>query len=218
MSTMDDVYIIMDKRERVLEIVDTLKSNGLGIEFKTIPVGDYIVSDRVCIERKTVPDFEGSIMNGRLFDQLTRLRETYKLPILILEGDREDLRLNNNVINGTIAAVYVDYGIPVIFSEGPENTAEIITAIAKREQNGKAREPSMKGSARAYTNEQFQELVVGNLPGIGPKLARSLLKHFKSIRNIANADPKELVCVEKIGKKKALLVHQTINHIYSKED
>jgi Fanconi anemia group M protein len=208
------IGIIVDQRERNAELVSGLENLGCDISFKTAPVGDYIISDRVCIERKTVSDFEGSIMNGRLFDQLERLKETYELPIVLLEGDRETFRLKRNVINGTVVAVYIDYGIPVLFSEGPANTAEIIATIAKREQGGKRREPSLKGAARAYTDNQFQEYMVGNLPGVGPMLAKSLLKHFGSVRAIANADIKELVKVEKIGKVRAQMIHNTLNHSY----
>lgn len=212
------VGIIVDQRERNAELVSGLERLGCEIEFRTAPVGDYIVSDRVCVERKTISDFEGSIINGRLFDQLERLGETYELPILVLEGDRETFRMKHNVINGTIVAVYIDYGIPVLFSNGPANTAEIIASVAKREQSGKKREPSMKGAARAYTNNQFQEYVVGNLPGVGPKLARSLLKHFGNVRAVANADVEKLVEVEKIGKVKAQRIHDTINRAYEYED
>ncbi len=211
---MEETRIIMDNRERVDELIDTLKEKGLEIEVKSVPVGDYIISSRICVERKTVSDFESSIISGRLFDQLERLREAYELPIVILEGDRDDFRLGHNVINGTIVSIYVDYGIPVITSTGPENTAEIIATIAKREQNGNKRAPSMKGSARAYSNEQFQEFMIGNLPGVGQKLAKSLLKHFGSIKAIANADIEDLVAVEKIGKKKAAMIHKTLNHEY----
>ena len=136
---MEELSIIVDQRERNTELLDTLKEIGFNIDINLIPVGDYIVSDRVCIERKTVSDFESSIISGRLFDQLERLKETYELPLIILEGDQKDFRLGNNVINGTIASVYVDYGIPILFSKSAENTAELIASIAKREQNGKKR-------------------------------------------------------------------------------
>lgn len=211
---MQEIKLIVDQRERNTELMASLEDLGCDIAFRTAPVGDYIISDRVCVERKTVPDFEGSIINGRLFDQLERLSETYELPIVVLEGDKETFRLKHSVINGAMIAIYIDYKIPVLFSDGPENTAEIIATIAKREQAGKRREPSLKGSARAYTNNQFQEFMIGNLPGVGPKLAKSLLKHFGSVRAIANADIKELTDVEKIGKVKAKLIHNTLNHLY----
>ncbi len=208
------VKVIVDKRERNGALLDGLKSRGAEIAFETLHVGDYVASDRICIERKTISDFESSIMSGRLFEQLERLREHYDFPILVLEGDRGEARLDRNVINGTIVSVYVDYSIPVMISEGPSDTADIIFNIAKREQNCAVREPSLKGAARAHTPEQFKEYIVGNLPGVGPKLARSLLKHFGTVKGIANAKVEELMEVEKIGKKKAERIHEVLGEEY----
>jgi ERCC4-type nuclease len=209
--------VIVDNRERNTDLIETMVASGMDIEFKTVPVGDYIISDRVCIERKTVSDFEGSIINGRLFDQIKRLKENYEFPIILLEGEFDYFRLKRNVINGAIASIYIDYGIVVINTQDAHNTAEMIFSIARHEQIDHDRLPSMKGGARAYTNNQFQEYIIGNIPGIGQKLARSLLLHFKSIKSIVNATPEELTKVEKIGKKKALLIHNTLNGIYSEE-
>ncbi|MFI5412456.1 MAG: ERCC4 domain-containing protein [Candidatus Micrarchaeales archaeon] len=206
--------IIIDSRERNSELINGIRAGGVEVEFRTAHVGDYIISDRVCIERKTISDFESSIMNGRLFDQIKRLKENYDFPMLVLEGDADYFRLKSSIINGTIAALYVDYGIGVLCTTDAQNTAEVIAAIARHEQDGSDREPSLKGGARSYTHEQFQEHVVGNLPGIGPKLGRALLKHFKSIKRIANASTDELMEVEKIGNKKAELIHNTLNRTY----
>ncbi len=209
--------VIIDNRERNAELIGAIEANGTEMEFRTVHVGDYVVSDRVCIERKTINDFENSIINGRLFDQVRRLKENYEFPILILEGDADYFRLKNSVINGAIASLYIDYGINVICTYDVQNTADVISSIARHEQDDGTREPSLKGGARAYTHEQFQEYVMGNLPGIGPKLAKALLRHFKSIRSIANADEKELMQVEKIGRKKAKMISNTLNGEYHEQ-
>lgn len=210
----ETLRVIVDGRERNQELRDALEANGIEIDERTVHVGDYVISDRVCVERKTVPDFEGSLMNGRLLDQVKRLKENYKLPIILVEGDPDEYRLGKNVIIGAMVALYVDNGIEVMMSGSPKETSDIITTIAKHEQNGNLREPSMKGGRRAYTVSDYQEYIVANLPGIGPKLARSLLKRFKSIRRLANADVKALMKVEKIGRKKAEAVHRTLNEVY----
>lgn len=209
--------VIIDNRERNAELIGAMREIGVEVEFRNLPVGDYILSDRLCIERKTVGDFESSIINGRLFDQIKRLKETYEFPVLLLEGDSDYFRFDRGVINGTMAALYTDYGIMVIRTCNPTESAEIMASMARHEQDGTAREPSLKGGARAYTREQFQEYVIGNIPGVGPKLARSLLVHFGSVRNIASAEIKELVKVEKIGKKKAELIRSTLNEMYRAE-
>lgn len=208
------VKIIMDSRERNGSLINVLESKGMCIEIKSVHVGDYIVSDRVCIERKTIADFESSIINGRLFDQVRRLKDNYEFPILILEGEAEYFRLKNNAINGAIASLYIDYGIEVLCTSNARNTAEIISRIAEHEQILHEREPSAKGGARAYTQNQFQQHIIANIPGIGSKLARALLRHFGSIKSIAGAAPEDLIKVEKIGKKKAELIYRTLNCAY----
>ncbi len=209
------VSIIVDQRERNSELLETLKANGISVVMDTLPVGDYVISDRICIERKTISDFENSIMSGRLFDQVSRLNEAYQFPIVILEGGLDSIRLEKRVLIGTIVALYLEHYALTMMSEGPKDTADIITRVAMQEQGEKKRNLSVKGGMRAFTHEQFQVRVIGNIPGVGPKLADSLLKHFGSIRRIANASTEELMEVEKIGEKKALAIHKTLNQEYN---
>ena len=44
---------------------------------------------------------------------------------------------------------------------------------------------------------------MSSFPGMGISLAKPLLKHFKSVKNIVNASLDELQQVEKIGPSKA---------------
>ena len=207
---MNRVRVIVDQRERNVELLDSLCDFGIEASIDTLDIGDYLISDRLCIERKTVPDFEKSIIDGRLFDQIDRMKKAYELPIIVLEGDPSEFRLKHNVINGSIVSIYIRYGIPVITSNSPQDTASIILTMAKQEQNG-LREPTRKNGRRAFSDTEYMENVIANVPGIGPKLARLLLKHFGSIEAIACADVKDLCKVDKIGKKKAESILRILN-------
>ena len=99
---MHTLKILVDNRERNLLMHEELSNLGVLMDFAQLPVGDYIISDRTCVERKTVPDFEKSIMDNRLFDQIKRLSESFAKPILLIEGDDSEFRLSDNVILGTI--------------------------------------------------------------------------------------------------------------------
>ncbi|MEM3279828.1 MAG: ERCC4 domain-containing protein [Candidatus Micrarchaeaceae archaeon] len=210
------VKIIIDNRERNFEMLDALSNRDVAIEVAQLPVGDYIVSDRTCIERKSASDFESSIMNARIFDQLERMKKSFSKPILLIELSG-GFRLSKNVILGAILKAYLDYGVQVIVSEGPAETAEIIEAIARREQNSRSREPRLVGTKKAYTTLQWQLLILESVQGVGPKLAKELLKKFKSIRNVANASIEELESVDKIGPKKAETIHSILNTEYDAE-
>ncbi|MDE1804300.1 MAG: hypothetical protein KGH59_00750 [Candidatus Micrarchaeota archaeon] len=211
---MQGARIIIDNRERNLNIIEGLEKNGIDLSFAQLPVGDYILSDRICVERKTSSDLEGSIINARLFDQLERLRASFEKPMLLVEGNGTGYRLNGNVILGTTLKAYLDYGIQVLWSGDAVETADLLSAISKREQEHKSHEPKLVGIKRAYTERQWQLLILSSIPGVGTKLARNLLSEFKSIKSIANAEIVQLAEVEKIGKKKAERIFEILNTEY----
>jgi Fanconi anemia group M protein len=212
---MAAVHIIVDNRERNRALLDELQSCGSEIEFAQVPVGDYIVSNRVCIERKTWTDFNNSIMDLRLFDQMRRLKASFEKPILLLEENALDSGLQRNAIYGAIAKIYIEYGVMVLASNGPEDSARIISHIAKKEQENATRAPRLLGLKRAHTDQERQRLILESLPGVGGKIAVNLLEQFGSIRQIANLNAKELTKVEKIGRKKAERIYKVLNSEYA---
>lgn len=209
-----DLRIIADLRERNNELFKELENNGIVIEYAAIPVGDYILSDRLCIERKTINDFQSSIINGRLFEQIGSLKNTYELPLIILEGGIEEFYMSKESINGAICSIFLRERMQIIRSSGPIETAQIISTLTRQEQIIELRMPSIKGGRRAYTKKQAMEYVIGNIPGIGPKLSIALLTHFKNIKNIANANLDELIKIDKIGRKKAEYIKSVLNDYY----
>ena len=215
---MSETKVIVDSRERNQELVDQLEALGCSLVIETLDTGDYLLSDRIAVERKTIPDFESSIMSGRLFDQLDRMKKAFESPVLLIEGSRREFKLDKNVILGAIASVYTDFNTPVVRTANPKGSADMIFRIANREQNGKLRTPSPKGGARARSHEEFQVNIIGNIPGVGTKLAKMLLKRFGSVRNVANATVEEFMEVEKVGGKKAVQIHQTLNVLYNPKE
>ncbi len=210
---MYELSIIIDNRERNYELLESLSQNNIKISFKQLAVGDYIVSDRMCIERKTISDFESSILDSRIFDQAKRLSMSFDKPIMILEGDMLEARLSRNVILGTIFALYREYNVPVINSLNPSETSYLLSKFAEKEQIDEKREPKLLGVKKAYSDYEWQLLILSSIPGVGIKLAKSLISRFHSIRNISNATTEELTEIEKIGSKKAERIYKVLNNI-----
>lgn len=48
-------------------IIDILIAKGINVIQQSMQIGDYLLSDRVCVERKTAFDFVSSIKTKRLF-------------------------------------------------------------------------------------------------------------------------------------------------------
>lgn len=208
---MQQLKLIVDKRERNIALIDALYSAGASLSFAQLPVGDYIISDRICVERKTASDFENSIIDGRLFEQTSRLDASFIKPLLILEGGDAAFRLSKNIILGAMLKLYSEYNIQLIQSSDPIETSAILLKLAEREQVVDGKMPRIAGVKKAYTTFQWQTMMLGSLPGIGPNLALRLLSNFKTLKNIANADINSLMKVDKIGKKKASRIYGILN-------
>ena len=133
-----NLLIYVDSREMKSGVVKELYSKA-ELKIKNLEVADYVLSDRVAVERKTAEDFINSLIKGErdLFSQLLSLRKSYLRPLLIIEGELYG-RVHPNAIRGALAAIVVDLGIPVIQTKSQQETAEILLAIAKREQEIKS--------------------------------------------------------------------------------
>ncbi len=210
------VMIFADFRERDPEILRIL-SEKARIEIKQLEVGDFILSDRVGIERKIIPDFVESIIDKRLLEQASNLARNFKIPIMIMEGNENiySLRdINPNAIRGALASLAIDFGISIIPSRDKEDTANILYMIAKREQIDEKREIALRGERKPFSMEERQRYVIESFPNISSVIAKRLLEHFGSVRGITNATEKELVEVEGIGEIKAKEIVKIARSIY----
>ena len=217
------IVIYVDTREQASGIVLKLKNlEDVSLQVKQLEVGDFILSDNVVVERKTVEDFLSSITDGRLFNQLTSMASNYDAPLLILEGNPAELftlrNIHENAIRGILASIALNYRIPILYAQDEEETVKYIYQIAKREQTGKENEIHLRVGRKGLTTKQQQQYVLEGFPMVGPQLARALLAKFGNIRAIVNASVKELQEVDKMGPIKAHKIHEVLNEYYKEGD
>jgi len=206
----------VDHRERGSGVPEMLKKLGVTPYFTELKVGDYsTLSNRIGIERKSSEDFISSIYDGRLFDQVRRLSETYKRPILLIEGGLEEALMftrRPRVVWGAIARLLADYNISIVSTPSYVETAELIRLIVEKEDEAAERVEVVRAKPKLYTMREKQLFIVQGLPGIGPRLARKLLERFKTVKAIFMAKPVELEIV--VGKKRAQRILEVINYPY----
>lgn len=204
--------IIVDSRERHIGRYISEKAE---LEFKTLEIGDYVLSDRVAVERKTAEDFESSIIDKRLFSQIMDLKK-YEKPLLLIEGDNF-VRLHENAVRGMIFSIMIDYQIPIIFSKDISDTADILVKIAEREQLKEKREISIRYGKRPMSLKERQKFLVEGLPDIGPVMAENLLEHFKTVEDVFTASEEELKTVEGIGDITAKKIREVVTKKYNEK-
>jgi len=212
----EKIRIIVDHRETTSEVVDELVKLGAETKAKHLEVGDFILSDRVGVERKTVGDFLQSIVDKRLLEQAKQLGESFERPILILEGEGLYSRraIHPNAIRGALAALAVDFSISILPTRDEKETAAVLMAIARREQVEQAREVSIRGERKALTLPEQQRFVVEGLPGVSAVLAKRLLEHFGTVERVMSASERELREVRGIGKEKAREIRKVLGSRY----
>lgn len=213
-----NVMIIIDNRENKNRIPNLLEKKCL-IEMKQLPIGDFILSDDVCVERKTVSDFISSVMNRRLFEQMTAMKDAYPCPVLILEGEEsieeacEDTKINPSAMRGALASVALDYQIPVLHTKDQRATANMLYTIARREQEDNRKSTSIR-QKMGKTDSERQEFLIAGLPAVDKLTAEKLLKHFKTPASVFRASLDELQKVEGIGKEKARKIREILDKEY----
>jgi Fanconi anemia group M protein len=217
----EQLLIYADQREQSSEIAKKLSEKGCIVREKQLEVGDYVLSDRCIVERKTVKDFLQSIVDGRLFTQLPAMSANYESPMIIVEGSYKDLftlrNIHRNAIIGALTSIAVSYRTPVLFTENADETAEFLFITAKREQLNKYKSIRLRIGRKGMALPERQRFVIESLPNIGPETAVALLRKFKTIRNISNALGKDLQQVDNLGPKKARQIKKIFWGEYKEE-
>jgi ERCC4-type nuclease len=202
----DSVMIFVDNRESQSSVIRWLRGMDILITETQLEVGDYICSDRVCAERKTVRDFLQSIIDQRLFRQLENMARSFESPLLILEGNPELLALERtihpNALRGALASIALEYKIPIIWTRNSEETAHQLFWIAQREQVKQNRPVQIRSNKKTTTLQQEQEYLVTGLPGISTTRAKQLLKKFKTPEKIFTASETRLLKLNGFGDKR----------------
>ena len=79
--------VIVDTREFRSVLPLMLHRENIEIVPMTLTVGDYILTPKICIERKSIPDLFGSLRSGRLYKQAEQMCTHFEHPMLLIEFD-----------------------------------------------------------------------------------------------------------------------------------
>lgn len=206
------IVIFVDTRENA--IIKELESYDCVIKRKMLDCGDFLCSERICVERKTKEDFLESIIDQRLFSQLKKMKENYDIPLLIIEGNSFSERLHPNSVYGALASITIDYSIPILWSVSSKETAGLIFTIARREQIDNKKQVVIRNRKPKTSLSKQQEFLISGLPSINSVLAKRLLNNFEKPMNVFSASEEDLKKVDGIGKRKAKKIFDLLDSKY----
>jgi Fanconi anemia group M protein len=216
----ETVEIVADQRELDSHIARDLSTReGIETRLETLEVGDYVLSDRVVVERKAVDDFLDTLTGGdrSMFEQVGAAARYYARPVVVIEGEGlyEKRNVHPNAIRGALASLAVDFGASVMQTVDPDETADLLEVIATREQETDDRSVSVHGEKGGKTLTERQEYVVSSVAEVGPITARGLLEHFGSVEDVMTADEDELQAVDGVGEVTAERIREITGSTYA---
>jgi Fanconi anemia group M protein len=213
------IKIIADSREVNSKLINELSKLGTIVELKVLECGDFILSDRIIVERKTSEDFCSSILDGRLFEQAKKMKEYYERPVILIEGTplATERNLNPKAIMGAISSLIADFNLSLVLTRDVFESALFLFSLAKREQITERREPKVRSEKKPLSLTKLQEYLVSGLPNVNVKIARRLLEEFKTVEKVFTASEEELKKVDGVGEKISKKIRKVLTAEYLPE-
>ena len=159
------------------------------------------------IERKTVTDLLASIKDGRLFDQVIRLCETYEHPVLLIEGSLFPFISNPILMGAYTSLLYGFKKLKIAHSRDLKGSVTFIKYSATYLGPTGRRPPPVK--EKKSTPEEIRVAMLTVIKGIGWEKARQI---YKSVPRLFTHQwerdelMKKLVKIKGIGKQTARLI------------
>ena len=200
------VRIVADDRENAAGVIAALRAlAGIEVEVRRLEVGDYLVDGRFAVERKTLPDFAQSLIDGRLFTQAAKLAKGSARGVIVLEGTAGDLaasRMSRESLQGALVTLSVFQGLALLRARDAAETAQLLAYLA-RQAARVANDALPRPGYRPKRRRARQLFILQGLPGVGPERAVRLLDRFGSVERIAAATTDDLAQVYGIGETTA---------------
>lgn len=204
--------VVADDRERDSRVAHCLREMAaVAFEVRRLDLGDYLIDERLLVERKTVSDFATSVCDGGLFRQARRLAAQRSQQVcVVIEGtsrEAEHLGVSREAMQGAVISLTLVCGLPLLRSRDPGETARLLLYAGG--QMARARRCLLhRGGRKPGGRERTRMEMLQAIPGIGPLRARALLARFGGIRALVAASLDEIAEVDGLGPTMAARVHK----------
>ncbi|CAK9006253.1 DNA repair endonuclease XPF (DNA excision repair protein ERCC-4) [Durusdinium trenchii] len=216
LQAMAKPRVVVDMREFRSTLPFMLHLRGLVVEPVTIPVGDYILSRDICVERKAIVDLVQSLSSGRLYQQAQNMCRHYGNPMLLVEFDpakgfilqssyaiaRREIEVGTKDLLGKLSLLVLHFPkLRIMWSPSPRFTADFFMKLkeGRYQPDSKAAaqidaedlEEDTEGAHKTQSNSAAFE-VLRKLPGITPKNMHVLARRAGNLAGLLDLSLGEL--------------------------
>ena len=210
--------IAVDVREFRSALPSILHQGGMRLAPVTLTVGDFVLSNVHCVERKSISDLFGSFVSGRLYTQAESMSKHYKCPCLLIEFDPSKsfclqnsnelgVEIRTDSICSKMCLLTMHFPkLRILWSRSPHDTLRIFKALKSNHE-----EPNVDRAMEIGRNESEEVLLkVGDdddeqdeineaaqdmllrLPGVNAHNARKIMQECDSIAELVEMSRDEL--------------------------
>ncbi|KAM6068917.1 Fanconi anemia group M protein isoform 1-T1 [Theristicus caerulescens] len=209
--------ILVDSREisSGAEVISSLKAvHGVKVQVCSLSSSDYIVSNRMAVERKFLSELLSSVNRNKVTQRIQRLQSMFERICVIVEKDRmkpgETSRFfqRTQYYDGVLSAL-VQAGVRILFSTCQEETAGLLKDLALVEQrkNAAIRVPTeVEGHKREMLGFYL------SIPHLSYPAALNMCHCFGSVKKMANSSPLEIATGAQVGRQKAEEIYRYLHH------
>eukprot|EP00934_Nitzschia_sp_Nitz4_P000873 Nitzschia sp. Nitz4//scaffold227_size32659//1084//3924//NITZ4_007893-RA/size32659-processed-gene-0.0-mRNA-1//1//CDS//3329542779//873//frame0 len=204
--------VAVDVREFRSALPSILHQGGMRLAPVTLTVGDFVLSNVHCVERKSISDLFGSFASGRLYTQAEAMSKYYACPMLLIEFDpskrfclqnSNELGMDIRMDSACSKIVLLTRHFPklrILWSKSPQDTLKIFQQLKASHGEvdvDKAVEVGRSESVEALldnedeVNEVARDMLL-RLPGVNVHNARRIMRECESLSDLIKMDRNEL--------------------------
>jgi DNA excision repair protein ERCC-4 len=208
--------IAVDVREFRSALPSILHQGGMRLAPVTLTVGDFVLSNVHCVERKSISDLFGSFASGRLFTQAESMSKYYPCPCLLIEFDPAksfslqnsnelgvEIRTDSTCSKMALLTMHFPQ-LRILWSKSPHETLRIFRELKASHDEvdvDKAVEVGRNESEDAFKqemggdeddiNEAARDMLL-RMPGVNVHNARKIMKECDSLAELVSMSRERL--------------------------
>ena len=210
-DTNEKHVILVDSREinGCQDIISELRfKHGITVQTAQLSHCDYIVSNRMGVDRQQWSEFTNGSRKDKLVERVTALCELFDKPALIIEKDSvkaDDKSSSNKPLHWT---KYVEKTlvhlmrskVTLFFTDHQKDTARVLSEICRLEARKKA---GIVAPTDLYGDSQAELRFYTSIPGLSYINALNLCHNYKSIRGFIVSEMTQIMTKGCLSKERA---------------
>ncbi|XP_069772457.1 Fanconi anemia group M protein isoform X2 [Narcine bancroftii] len=177
---------------------------------------DYIVSNRMAVERKFLLEFANSVNRSKFVERIQHLQATFERVCVIVEKDRTKPGDTSRAFQRTkyydgLLSALTTAGIKILFSSNQEETAGLLAELARVEarKNAAITVPSNVSGLRQHILQFYL-----SIPDVSYITALNLCYQFSSVKEAANSSVTEIAARAKVGNHRAEKIYRYLHYSF----